>query len=732
MNTGERTKRWASWTGFGWALSALVLGSWLGAQEPAPPAAPSAARPKGGRVIRTVKVPVGRYEGWHKGPWTSENRREGRPKGLWQLYMHGVVDFFATPVLWQSLLGPEQSAKRWLDPISVLKTEVRFSGMPALKLNSGDSILFGRHLPIPRLGQRRGTVRVFVWLRGKDANGHGEAELLPSRTPSLEVLVHDAAGRTVATYRGPMRTRGTFGWHCYYLDVPLGANLAPASDELGGGLSFNAPKQSLRVRLKNPTGGTVWFSTPSWEMMDDTNTYTPEEKQDPTTGSLAPFPAMDELPVHLMSGQAYAHPWRFFQGEAGGAKGVPDLTTPQAIREYLREATKTDRAGSFGGAVFLGPWLYAAGKHPELLALPADWHAEFRGTLLSLQDPKTGFWGTTGDQLSMAATARVVESLWGGEGGKKPWLNYGGDLPKAERIVKTLLGARSQQQADGSGGGAWGALTYNWHEAGEPEANVCSLAATRNAVVLLRLAAAGLTRDKRAQVDQALLGAWRSVFRQCVLPDGLWKLSGRDRGPSRPAFLPRVLDLSSWLAERTDTALAGPAVDGVSMGPDGVELVWKKPTAAAYAVRIFGAPKGTAVANVHMEQMVAVIEVDGTTIQGMEPVHVAGALRDAARERWGVDIAGAGDVPLLASRLAIYDGLKGIGKAKEPLTIKLAGAAKFSFFAASVNRNGEQSKLVPIEIKGIVAEPLGDDDEEDEAPKAEGAEPAGDDAVPEI
>ena len=48
----------------------------------------------------------------NRGPWTPENRKEGRPDDLWRTYMHGVVDHFATPVPLGSLLSDEQKIGR--------------------------------------------------------------------------------------------------------------------------------------------------------------------------------------------------------------------------------------------------------------------------------------------------------------------------------------------------------------------------------------------------------------------------------------------------------------------------------------------------------------------------------------------------------------------------------------------------------------------------------------------
>lgn len=744
MNIYEWTRRRSAGHGFGYAFGALLAASWLAAQEPAPARALPAEMLPGPLALQASKVVLGGNWVGQQGPWTSDERKAQRAAPLWQLYMHGVVDFFATPIAWEALLGPEQTHAQWLDPASLLSTNIKKSTLSALKLSSGDSILLAKPLPLPPQLASTDSVRVFVWMKALDANGHEESEVLPTRTPSLEIVASDADGRTLAVHPGPMRTRGTFDWHCYYLDVPLGVapgshSAAPADIALTD-LTAKPPRAALlSVRLRNPTGGTVWFSTLSWELLGTPgNTYAPEDLQDPVTGSLAPFPAMDELVVHLLAGRAYAYPWQFFHGAAGGARNLPDLTSADSMRSYLVQASKTDTTGSLGGGVFLGPWLYAAGQHPKQLELSADWAKAFRGTVLSLQDAKTGFWGTSLCPTSMAATARVVENLWGGPAlprhgltiPARPWLSYGGDpVPGAKTIVETVLDSRSRRKAGGLDVGAWGGLAYEWRNAGEAEEEMCSLAATRNAFVLLRLASARLGEADRTRVEAALMAAWRSVFRLCLMEDGLWKLGARDAEPTLPAFLPQILDLAPWLEERTDNALPTPNVVGKANAQQKLEFIWSDPVPAVQSIRIFAAPKATAMKDVRLAQLVGIVERERVTVWTMDPVHVAGVVRDAARGRWGVDVGAGPEVPLLADRLAVYDRLKGaVATTTAPLVVELADPQTLAFYAASVNAEGVQSPLVPVEVAGIVVPEVKPEEPEvqEEAPAADnpfGGEP---------
>lgn len=740
MNIYERMRRRVVGHGFGYAIGALLAASWLVAQEPAEDKAlPSEVAP-GPLALRTAQVTVGMGRVGSLGPWTAEERKAQRAAPLWQLYMHGVIDFFANPVPWEALLGADQAPGQWLDPTALVNTSIRRSTFSALKLSSGDSILLEKPLPLPAL-KSTDSVRVFVWLTAREANGHDDSELLPTRTPSLEIVARDAEGRTIAAYPGPIRTRGTFGWHCYYMDVPLGAATvaAVAKDGELGGLGAQAPRPArLFVHLRNPTGGTVWFSTLSWELLGAPGTaYMPEDLQDPVTGSLAPFPAMDELVVHLLAGRAYAYAWQFFRGAEGGARNVPGLSTAEGIRNYVIQASKTDKTGSLGGAVFLGPWLYAAKEHPKQLDLPPDWHTHFRTAVTSLQDSKTGFWPSPLSPTSMAATARVVENLWGGAAlvrngftvPARPWLGYGGEkVPEAKSIVATVLDSRSRRKAGGVDVGAWGALAYEWRNDGETEEEICSLATTRNAFVLLRLASSQLADADRGRVEQALLAAWRSVFRLCVMEDATWKLGSRETEPTLPAFLPRILDLSPWLEERTDKSLPAPNVAGAANMEQKLVFTWTDPVPAVQSVRVFAAPKETAANAVHLAQLVGILEREKATVWTMDPVHAAGCIRDAARSRWGVDIGADAAVPLLADRLAIYDQLKGAVASGGPLTVSLSAAHTMAFYVASVDADGVQSALQPLAVSGIVVPEAKPEVPQEPTELPAGENPFGDDA----
>jgi hypothetical protein len=137
----------------------------------------------------------------------------------------------------------------------------------------------------------------------------------------------------------------------------------------------------------------------------------------------------------------------------------------------------------------------------------------------------------------------------------------------------------------------------------------------------------------------------------------------------------------------------------------GLEFTWSEPEAGVSSVRIFAAPKATALGQVRLAHLIGIIESDGSTVWNMDPLHAAGFIRDAARTRWGVDIGASPDVPFLADRLAVFDRLKGMVAGANPVTLKIPQANDLAFYAASVNSQGEQSLLVPVEVP-VLAVPV--------------------------
>jgi hypothetical protein len=145
-----------------------------------------------------------------------------------------------------------------------------------------------------------------------------------------------------------------------------------------------------------------------------------------------------------------------------------------------------------------------------------------------------------------------------------------------------------------------------------------------------------------------------------------------------------------------------PSVTAAVNDDEAVEFTWANPVAGTQSVRVFVAPKGTAPKDVHMGQLVGIIEQDGSTIWSMDPIRVAGRIQEAAFAKWGVDIAAQPDAPFLATRLDIYKNLVGTTSGGKPLAVSLIDPQNRSFFAAAVRPSGEQSELMPLEVAGLV------------------------------
>ncbi|MBN1556385.1 MAG: hypothetical protein JXA11_16715, partial [Phycisphaerae bacterium] len=148
------------------------------------------------------------------GPWTPAARKENRPSELWLEYMHGIVDFFATPVPWKELFGPNQNADNYLvnEPLHM---KFKTSDSPAVRLVKSRRIDFEKPIPMDMDQVRGREVRFFVWLKGKNAGTprncwHG---------PDMYITFKDAEGNPLAEREGYFQTQGTYPWHCYYQEM---------------------------------------------------------------------------------------------------------------------------------------------------------------------------------------------------------------------------------------------------------------------------------------------------------------------------------------------------------------------------------------------------------------------------------------------------------------------------------------------------------------------------------
>jgi len=677
---------------------------------------PAAAAPARVEPPAPVRTQVGTYTVESSGPWTTAERLRPRPPELWQVFMHGVIDHFAKPAAWDDLLSKEQPAETWLDKDWLLQgNPFRSSTVPSLKLGPGQVLVTGKPLvPAERLRDLPGkTVRVFVWMSGKDT---GQGRYLWDAVPRADVLLTDGTGKVVSSWQGLMATRGTFPWRCYYRDITLPDPARPVAElvttDVGDGL---ARTRGVYLRLTNPASGTAWFSTPSWEVVGLANTYAPGDLQDPFTGSMAPNPWYDELPVHLASpsvryrGTDPAYAWAFLGGRARGAANVADVTTKAGLEAYLKMVAANDPHHLVHGMARLPEWLHAGLVFKCLPPTEPDLLAFLGERVRAGQDAQTGFWGYAQAPQSMAATAAIVERAFGGSAFKRAdktatvqaWLTCGeAPLANTEAIAKTVLGLQATaDEAKRTKGGWTGTAMTSADTALVAMDRNCSLAATADAVFLLRRCAEGQSPALQTRCERAVREAVEHVWATCLQPSGLWKQSEGDLAPTMGGVMARLIEASPLLEFRVSPQIRAPQVPEAVTPADGVvRIAWTAPGEEAVSLRLYVAPEGVTADKLGDQYLAGVLcKADGEDVRVLDPMVTVLAMRRQGRLQWGP--AGFDEGGYTAAKLkGLPDPLPTTMKG-EPLAVALPRDKAVALYACAANAYGEVSRPVVIAIK---------------------------------
>ena len=164
------------------------------------------------------------------GPYRVDNLWQGQErKGVvaddWRYFMHGMKDAASYPLAWDEFIDEDQ--EKYLDKATVLQTPVKFSNVPPIVLNGGESLIPAKPLvSLAKLAAFRGsTLRFYIWIKGE---GTGLRTSLWEGAPWLCFYLKDSQGTLVGSYPSAFCTRGTFPWFCYQIAVDIPYTLATA------------------------------------------------------------------------------------------------------------------------------------------------------------------------------------------------------------------------------------------------------------------------------------------------------------------------------------------------------------------------------------------------------------------------------------------------------------------------------------------------------------------------
>ena len=651
-------------------------------------------------------------------------RQKAKREAMFRLFMHGVVDGEATPVAWESIgddLPLDQEG---------FKTPLKTSELPSIVLNGGETISLPKPvIPADKLVSLRGKyIRVFIWIMGE---GTGLNADLWSGSPTIKLEIVDYDGEILSTVPAYFRTRGTFPWFCYHLDVEVpylnkvavkaGAKEAekPAADSpevaldvdalLGNTGEVGEKKASrpggLYVTLSNPASGVAKFSTLSWmpvreaELLENPALFA--SRIDPKTNSTAPNPDYDELPMHLMFGISGQGQWKFLKGN----NAWQGIATSDQLSSYIDSAA--------------GDWMHCLHAIPKLVSiynngtilktmpeLDAGWKDTLRDKLAALQDTSTGLW-TVGGVPSLFATYAVVTNSFfptdishrGYASKPTPWLSL--DDMKLQNVDAMIGSIISQQKNFGGKSGLAGWNDYAFMENVDDIDDVdmpCDMAATACAVRLLAIASRLTGNEKlKAQAENSIYAAWQFVMKYMFMRStALWKNSFADKLPTVPGSMYDFIEGTAWLDLRQNKALRfQPPITTLDQESGSFTLKWK-PEKGYVSLRVFAAPADKVTAELAEENLVAIVQPKAGGLLEQDPYIAIGTITAEANKRWKITPSALG-ADYIAAKLA---GLpKSLKTFNNPANVKFKIPKKpynQAVHVAAVNAYGEMSQFITL------------------------------------
>lgn len=439
--------------------------------------------------------------------------------GRWRHFMHGLTDERAQAFDWTPLLTEEQ--QDWLSSERV-RTDVMYSELYSLSLKGGTDVTLSQPIvDLGTLGSRQGgMVRVYLWIRGENT---GEGGTLWESAPQATLILKDSYGEEKARAEGQFRTRGTFPWFCYHLEVRVPADFTNIGDTGANG--------GLFLRLANPASGTAWFATPSYEILDAAQAkadsgVSRDTWADPRLGTFAPNPDYDELPLHFLFGlPAERHvKWNFIAGN----NQMHDLTMAYDM-EKLIDGNKNDwfyMTQAFPSLLFLYQTGMQAGRTP---AFQEKWAERLVTKLATLQNPETGLWTVAGHD-NLYVTYLIASQCFAPERQhraneavtKTPWLSVGDrTLPNAPQLVRSLLAAQMVREGVRAG---WNKYAFQGEDmlAASRDAWMMDMRYTAAAVRLLTQCEPLVSAAQAKEIRAAVCDAWLFATANVIGSNWLW------------------------------------------------------------------------------------------------------------------------------------------------------------------------------------------------------------------
>ena len=644
-------------------------------------------------------------------------------------YMHGATDAKSVAIDLVSLLSEEQRGLI----VAGEKIPVTGTGIGSVVAIKNNAVqLANQVLSADILQDNRGEIiRFHIWIKGDEV---AMTDNLWFDAPTLTFKMFDDNGNQVAYTTSVFKTRGSYPWHNYYVDLELPKSFTLTGkvasnstgdqllDLLGIGNNMKANEPGLYLTLSAYGNGTAYFGGLTYERISSKEHKNSSKWLDDAMASHAPNPQYDELPMQLFYGLDTKLPWRFLSGN----KAFKSILTNNGLREYI-QSVKNDWFQMQKGVAML-PYLYVTANTLNLTdGFEDGWLETLRDQLEMLQDPSTGFWTIDGDP-NLFVTAELAKHCFSekniahtdSESVATPWNAAGNavSLRYAEKIVNSLLGARV------SGTPAWNNYALQDSEIGGLQRDTkTELVATSNAVQLLACALNNLTDDvpeyelaTNAIKDAYLYGIANFILRG----EYLWRENNTAGIPAMSGEgMLELINASKVLEHRVNNELPVPELTckrQESAGLGRATITWAKPERDLVAVRIYAAPDDVNPNYLNEKHLIGVLERSGNNPKYQDPLMLASRLVNAAKIRWGItpaDVDATYVEEKLASVAQYLGGMKrltaGIAGEK-PVTMNVSSPIAFGFadgdevgtikiYAAGVNAYGEVTRCISLDAE---------------------------------
>ena len=559
----------------------------------------------------------------NSGGWSSENRKQKRPAELWKYYMHGVLDYWATPLTIKSIIKANKFAKKYVVYGEPVRNPFKSSSQPAFKVQTRKG--FSCRMPISAENIRNRKIRIFFWLKAKKV-GDGKGW----HAPNIFIIPKNKKGKILYSYNSRFHTQGTYPWHCYYVDCFM-------------------PKTTDSLYIKfYTTGGTANFSNFSWEIISDKNKYTRDEKQDPHTGSLAPNVYFDQMAEHMTHGYGRKYKWKWLQGKDAGLIGQPyNITTKKGFTKYYLEKAKHCPEHMNHAILHMGAMYHTGKKLNKLPYMEEQWFKNFAETIINDQDPDTGYWHD-GVALSLGLTFHLCDMHFRYYGIKrtdrkdityptKALVKY---VPRADKIIKQTL--KQQSTWTDSRGvkrpAGWNWAAYRYTLTPDKYKEKCHLGSTWDAIYLMRLSERYVDDKKlKAKVYNSVKNALYYIFHKNVLVDGVWVQSDTKKYATRTSYIQNIMRDTHWLERKLSDKIPCPEIKVKKTGTDTVEISGKL-TENIDSIRIYAATKSTLIKNIDESNLVGILQRSGKKFYQMDPFIAVDIMRKALARRFGIKL----------------------------------------------------------------------------------------------